>query len=82
MKQATPFGSQGVNIRAFLADIRQNPLFQAFLKTQVLPNMPPPKPWQGEQSAADWAHNTGLREGYLLAFQQIGVNLNDIGTDQ
>ena len=67
----------GAHISSFLADLRQNPVFLAFLQSRVLPSMPPAKPWQAETTLADWAHNTGLQEGYLLALQQFGVNLDD-----
>ena len=82
MAARAPFGGTDQNVMAWLQDLRQQPLFRAFLQSRVIPNMPPAKPWQAETTIADWAHNTGLRDGYLLALQQFGVNLNDIRNDQ
>jgi hypothetical protein len=73
---------EGGHINSFLADLRQNPVFLSFLDSRVLPNMPPAMPWQAETTLAQLAHNTGLQEGYLLALQQFGVNLNDYRADR
>ncbi len=68
-------------VHGFVANLRQDPLFRAFTKSVLLPGVPPWKPWAPGANIGEWAHSTGVREGYLLALTHFGVTLDDYGTD-
>ena len=65
------------SLQHYAASLRQNPDFRAFVKARVIPNIPPRKPWSPGATVEEWAHMTGLAEGYLLALTEFGINLDD-----
>lgn len=67
-----------VNVKVYVSDLCKNPLFVSYLKQQVKPQMPPSKPWQAGASESEWAYNTGIRDGFKLAFTHLGVNIDDL----
>lgn len=63
-----------MNYKDFLKNLHEQEWFQRFVKEELIPNTPRLDSWNPTKDNTDqWKHASGMREGYLMCLQMLGV---------
>ena len=60
-----------------LANLRAQPWFQDYINKVLKPQCPRITPYYPNRDGSEWEYESGLREGYIRAFKQMGIEFND-----
>ena len=60
--------------KEFLVKLREEEWFQRFLAEELIPDIPTLETFNPNSDNTDaWKYGSGVREGYLLCLQKLGV---------
>jgi hypothetical protein len=64
-----------VKYKDFLKNLHEQEWFQRFSQEELIPNIPSVPEWSpGVDNTEQWKYASGMRSGYLICLQMLGVN--------